>query len=484
MLKKAIALVLSTSLLLQNASIVYAADNIKLPDIGTAAASTLSIGQENEMGDYYMRLLRSSAPIANDPVLNQYINDLGKKLVSKSESVQTPFHFYVMKSNVLNAFAFFGGNVVIHSRLIMDTDNESQLASVMAHEISHVTQRHLARAMEAQNKNSPYVWAGALGSLLLTLANPEAGITGITATMASSAQSMISFTQSNEQEADRVGLRTLAKAGFDPYASSEFLQKLADESRFNSKPPEILMTHPLPNSRLSDIRNRSLQYSKKNIPSSLSYYLAKARIAILMGKNNTAQLLINDYRKLNSDRGKKALSYAIALNYYNNQDTARAKNELQPLLDNDPDNIWYIDLMTDIELDSNDSSTAITRLQTALKRSPDSTALQINLANAYIKAGKYQQAVSLLHRYTFDHNDDTNGWELLVTAYGGLKSRAQEMSATAELIALKGQFPDAIKLLTNAKVQAKGNQILISKIDARINQLKRLQKRYDVYSKK
>ena len=484
MLKKAIALVLSTSLLLQNSAIVYAADNIKLPDIGTAASSTLSIGQENEMGDYYMRLLRGSAPIANDPVLNQYINDLGKKLVSKSESVQTPFHFYVMKSNVLNAFAFFGGNVVIHSRLIMDTDNESQLASVMAHEIGHVTQRHLARAMEAQNKNSPYVWGGALGSLLLTLANPEAGMAAMTTTMASSTQSMISFTQSNEQEADRVGLRTLAKAGFDPYASSEFLQKLADESRFSSKPPEILMTHPLPNSRLSDIRNRSLQYSKKNMPSSLSYYLAKARIAIFMGNSNTAKLLINDYRKLNSDQGKKALSYAIALNYYNNQDTVRAKSELQPLLDNDPDNIWYIDLMTDIDLHNNDSSTAITRLQTALKRSPDSTALQINLANAYIKAGKYQQAVSLLHRYTFDHNDDTNGWELLVTAYGGLKSRAQEMSATAELIALKGGFPDAIQLLTNAKTQAKGNQTLISKIDARINKLKQLQKRYAVYSRK
>ena len=484
MLKKAIALVLSISLLLQNSAIVYAADNIKLPDIGTAASSTLSIGQENEMGDYYMRLLRGSAPIANDPVLNQYINDLGKKLVSKSESVQTPFHFYVMKSNVLNAFAFFGGNVVIHSRLIMDTDNESQLASVMAHEIGHVTQRHLARAMEAQNKNSPYVWGGALGSLLLTLANPEAGMAAMTTTMASSTQSMISFTQSNEQEADRVGLRTLTKAGFDPYASSEFLQKLADESRFSSKPPEILMTHPLPNSRLSDIRNRSLQYSKKNIPSSLSYYLAKARIAIFMGNSNTAKLLINDYRKLNSDQGKKALSYAIALNYYKNQDAVRAKSELQPLLDNDPDNIWYIDLMTDIDLHNNDSSTAITRLQTALKRSPDSTALQINLANAYIKAGKYQQAVSLLHRYTFDHNDDTNGWELLVTAYGGLKSRAQEMSATAELIALKGRFPDAIQLLTNAKTQAKGNQTLISKIDARINQLKQLQKRYAVYSRK
>ena len=483
MLKKAIALIVSTSLLLQNASIVYA-DNIKLPDMGTAAAATLSIGQEKEMGDYYMRLLRGSAPIINDPVLNQYINDLGKKLVSKSESVQTPFHFYVMRSNVLNAFAFFGGNVVVHSRLILDTDNESQLASVMAHEIGHVTQRHLARAMEAQNSNSPYVWGATLGSLLLTLANPEAGMAAMTTTMASSTQSMISFTQSNEQEADRVGLRTLTKAGFDPYASSEFLQKLADQSRFSSKPPEILMTHPLPNSRLSDIRNRSLQYSKKNVTPSLNYYLAKARIAILMSNKTNARLLIEDYRKLNNEQSKIAVIYANALVDYNNNNYPKAKQQLQPLLDNDPNNIWYIDLMTDIDLALNNSSAAISRLQSALKRSPDSSALQLNLANAYVKARNYQQAVSLLHRYTFDHNDDTNGWDLLITAYGGLKSRAQEMSARAESIALEGNFPDAIRLLTNAKTQAKGNQTLIAKIDARINQLKQLQKRYAVYSRR
>ncbi|OCF94947.1 M48 family metalloprotease [Gilliamella apicola] len=483
MLKKAIALIVSTSLLVQNASIVYA-DNIKLPDMGTAAAATLSIGQEKEMGDYYMRLLRGSAPIINDPVLNQYINDLGKKLVSKSDSVQTPFHFYVMRSNVLNAFAFFGGNVVVHSKLILDTDNESQLASVMAHEIGHVTQRHLARAMEAQNSNSPYVWGATLGSLLLTLANPEAGMAAMTTTMASSTQSMISFTQSNEQEADRVGLRTLTKAGFDPYASSEFLQKLADQSRFSSKPPEILMTHPLPNSRLSDIRNRSLQYSKKNVTPSLNYYLAKARIAILMSNKTNARLLIEDYRKLNNEQSKIAVIYANALVDYNNNNYPKAKQQLQPLLDNDPNNIWYIDLMTDIDLALNNSSAAITRLQSALKRSPDSSALQLNLANAYVKARNYQQAVSLLHRYTFDHNDDTNGWDLLITAYGGLKSRAQEMSARAESVALEGKFPDAIRLLTNAKTQAKGNQTLIAKIDARINQLKQLQKRYAVYSRR
>ncbi|WP_141673988.1 beta-barrel assembly-enhancing protease [Gilliamella sp. Occ3-1] len=483
MLKKTIELVLSTSLLLQSTSIVYA-DNINLPDIGTAAATTLSIGQEMEMGDYYMRMLRASAPIINDPVLNQYINDLGKKLVSKSESVKTPFHFYIMKSDVLNAFAFFGGNVVIHSKLILDTDNESQLASVMSHEIGHVTQRHLARAMENQNRNSPYVWGATLGSLLLTLANPEAGMAAMTSTMAGSAQNMISFTQSNEQEADRVGLRTLAKAGFDPYASSEFLQKLADQSRFSSKAPEILLTHPLPNSRLTDIRNRSLQYSKKNVSPSLNYYLAKARLAILMAKNkNTAKLLVEDYKKLNNEQSKTAIIYANALADNLSGNNQKAKQQLQPLLDSDPNNIWYIDLMTDIDLALNNSSTAITRLQAALKKSPNSSALQLNLTNSYIKNKNYQQAVSLLHRYTFDHNDDSNGWELLVTAYGGLHARAKEMSARAELIALEGQFQQSIQLLQNAKNQTKGDQTMISKIDARINQLKQLQKRYAAYKR-
>ncbi|MWP50313.1 MULTISPECIES: M48 family metalloprotease [unclassified Gilliamella] len=483
MLKKVIAFTLSTSLLLQSTPIVYA-DNINLPDIGTAAAATLSIGQEMEMGDYYMCMLRDSTPIINDPVLNQYINDLGKKLVAKSESVKTPFHFYIMKSDVLNAFAFFGGNVVIHSKLILDTDNESQLASVMAHEIGHVTQRHLARAMENQNRTSPYVWGATLGSILLTLANPEAGMAAMTSTMAGSAQNMISFTQSNEQEADRVGLRTLSKAGFDPYASSEFLQKLADQSRFSSKPPEILLTHPLPNSRITDIRNRSLQYSKKNITPSLNYYLAKARLAILINnKKNAGKLLIQDYKKLNNEQSNIAAIYGNALADSLSGNNQKAKQQLQPLLDNDPNNIWYIDLMTDIDLALNNSSAAITRLQAALKKAPDSSTLQLNLANAYIESKNYQQAVSLLHRYTFDHNDDINGWDLLVTAYGKIRSRAQEMSVQAEISALRGNFKQAITILQNAKNQTKGNQTMVSKIDARINQLQQQQKRYAAYAR-
>ncbi len=159
-----------------------------LPDMGTSAGSTLSIGQEMQTGDYYVRQLRGSAPLINDPLLTQYINSLGMRLVSHANSVKTPFHFFLINNDEINAFAFFGGNVVLHSALFRYFDNESQLASVMAHEISHVTQRHLARAMEDQQRSAPLTWVGALGSILLAMASPQAGMAALTGTLAGTRQ--------------------------------------------------------------------------------------------------------------------------------------------------------------------------------------------------------------------------------------------------------------------------------------------------------
>lgn len=481
MLKKCLAYLLSAALLLQTSNI-SANNDISLPDIGTAAVSTLSIGQEIEMGDYYVRMLRASAPVINDPVLNEYINALGGKLVAHADSVQTPFQFFIMRSDVMNAFAFFGGNVVVHSQLIMDTDTEGELASVLAHEIGHVTQRHLARAMEQSNRNSPYFWGATLGSLLLALANPEAGMAAISSTIAGSAQSSISFTQSNEQEADRVGLRTMANAGFDPHESTAFLQKLSDQTRFTSKVPEILLTHPLPDSRLTDVRNRANQYPKKNSVSSLDYYLAKARLAILIGNNkNTAELLMESYQKINNQQTIIATNYAGALAEHKIQNNVKAKEILQPLLTSYPNNVWFVDLMTDIDIELKNYDTAISRLEAAIKANPNNSALQLNLANVYVEKKDYQRAASLLHRYTHNFSNDINGWNLLISTYSGQRARAQEMTARAEILALNGQFPQAVTLLNSAKAQAKDNQILLARIDARIDQLQQLQNRYAAY---
>jgi beta-barrel assembly-enhancing protease len=459
------------------------AANVQLPDIGTAAVATLSVGQEIEMGDYYLRMLRADAPLSYDPLINQYINQLGHKLVEKADSVQTPFNFFVMRSRVINAFAFFGGNVVIHSRLILLTDNESQLASVMSHEISHVTQRHLARMMETQKNNSPYVWGAALGSILLALANPQAGMAAFTSTLAGSQQSAISFTQSNEQEADRVGMSILTKAGFDPYAFADFLQKLSDDSRFSTKPPEMLLTHPLPTNRLSDIRNRANQLKRSKVNSSLDYYLAKIRLAVFGKNQNTTQLILNSYRQINNPSTNIALAYGQALDAYNQHHYAQAEKILTPLLSSYPNNVWFIDLMTDLDLKTNHTARAITRLQQAIKNNPDSQVLQLNLANAYLENNDLSQAATLLHRYTHQNNNDINGWELLGTTYSKQRLRGEEMIARAEISALQGQFQQAIRLLTNAKSYLQNNKTLSARSNARITQLEQLQKRYAQYKR-
>ncbi|WP_342324060.1 beta-barrel assembly-enhancing protease [Kosakonia sp. BYX6] len=457
------------------------ADN--LPDMGTSAGSTLSIGQEMQMGDFYVRQLRGSAPLINDPLLVQYVNSLGMRLVAHAYSVKTPFHFYLVNNDEINAFAFFGGNVVLHSALFRYTDNESQLASVMAHEISHVTQRHLARAMEDQKSSAPLTWAGALGSILLAMANPQAGMAALTGTLAGTRQGMISFTQQNEQEADRIGIQVLQRAGFDPQAMPTFLEKLLDQSRYSSRPPEILLTHPLPESRLSDARNRANQMRPVVVQSSEEFYMAKARTLGMYnsGRNQLTDDQLDAWSKGNV-RQQRAAQYGRALLAMEAKKFGDAAKTLQPLLNAEPNNAWYLDLSTDIDLGQNKSADAIKRLNAAseIKTNP---VLQLNLANAYLEGGQPAQAVQILNRYTFTNKDDVNGWDLLAQAEGALGNRDQELAARAESQALVGRLDQAITLLSSASSQVKLGSLQQARYDARIDQLRQMQQRFRPYEK-
>ena len=171
-----ISLALATSL----TSNVFAANTDsnknKLPEIGSAGFSVLSIEKERQIGGEMMRQIRASQPILNDPVLTEYINDLGNRMVRNAKDVNYSFEFFVIRNEELNAFAFFGGHIAIHSGLITTASTESELASVVAHEISHVTQRHLARRLESQDKSQPIAMASMISSILLTLINPSMGI--------------------------------------------------------------------------------------------------------------------------------------------------------------------------------------------------------------------------------------------------------------------------------------------------------------------
>ncbi|WP_299998043.1 M48 family metallopeptidase [uncultured Cedecea sp.] len=482
-LKKKLITALMFASLAGNLPATAADFNDQLPDIGTTAGSTLSIGQEMQMGDYYVRQLRGSAPLINDPLLNQYINQLGTRLVSHAYSVKTPFQFYLINNDDINAFAFFGGNVVLHSALFRYADNESQLASVLAHEISHVTQRHLARAMEDQQRKAPLTWVGALGSILLAMASPQAGMAALSGTMAGTQQSMISFTQQNEQEADRIGLQVLQRAGFDPQAMPSFFEKLLDQSRYSTRPPEMLLTHPLPESRLSDARNRANQMRSVVVQSSENFYLAKARVLGMYntGRNQLSDDLLNSWSKGNI-REQNAAQYGKALLAMNDKKWDKARNLLKPLLTAQPTNPWFIDLATDIDIGQHKTAEAVNRLKNApgLKNNP---VLQINLANAYVENSQPAEAVTILNRYTFAHPNDPNGWDLLAHAQASLGHRDQELAARAELLAINGQLDQAITMLGGASRQVKLGSLQQARYDARIDQLRQLQQRFKPYTK-
>ncbi|MCE0494469.1 M48 family metalloprotease [Vibrio salinus] len=468
--KKLISLCISASVCLS--PLAYSKD-IDLPDIGTVASATLTIAQEEIYGDAYMRSMRASQPIIHDPVLSDYINAIGHRLVANSENVKTPFYFFLIRNRELNAFAFFGGHVAVHSGIFLHTRTESELASILAHEISHVTQRHLARSMEAEAKRTPATIAALAGSLLLAIAAPQAGVAALSATTAGTIQSKINYTRANEKEADRFGIATLAKAGFNPYAMPRFFGRLADEYRYASTPPAMLLTHPLPQSRITDSRQRANHYKHVKLAPSLQYQLARVRIiARYTGLEDDAALdWINRHDKENISTIHSAMEYGRALVYLDTKKFNKAKPIIKKLLTSAPLNLFYLDAASDLYIGLKKPMQSVSLLKTALQQSPDNNVIMVNYANALLEAKENNKAIKVLQRYTHDHPEDTIGWSLLSKADAKTGNQAEELASRAELHALKADWDQAIQLYSQASQLAKLGSLEQARYDARIDQL-------------
>ncbi|MCG9677879.1 M48 family metallopeptidase [Vibrio sp. Isolate24] len=449
------------------------ANTLDLPDIGTAASSTLTIDQELQYGDAYMRMLRNNQPIVNDPVLNEYIDSLGHQLVANANDVKTPFTFFMIRDRNINAFAFFGGYVALHTGLFLHAQSESELASVVAHEIAHVTQRHLARSMEEQARRSPATMAALAGSLLLAIAAPEAGIAAITATTAGNIQGQINYTRSNEKEADRFGIDTLAKAGYDVNAMPRFFSRLADEYRYASKPPPMLLTHPLPEDRITDSRARAQNYPARRVDPSLNYNLARARIVARYAgiSAKSAMDWFSRTEKKAPENLKVSFQYGRALVHLDNNELDEASEILQSLIKLQPDNNFYLDAMSDLYIAQEKASQAENMLQAALKDKPKNSVLTINYANVLMKQDKNEEAIRVLQRYTHDNPNDVNGWHLLSEANIHLGRSDEDLAARAEVLALKANWNKAIQYYTQASQLAELGSLKQARYDARIDQL-------------
>lgn len=447
----------------------------KLPELGTVASSSLTIEKEVRLGHAYMMQLRSQLPIINDPLVDEYINDIGLKLVAQAFDVKTQFNFFVVENNAINAFAFFGGNVGVHTGLILLTDNESELASVLGHEITHVTQRHLARSIEARARSNPATIAAVLGSIALALAGAgEAGIAGLQTSLALSQQLAINYTRSNEKEADRIGIELLAKGHFDPYSAPVFFAKMAKQYRYSTKMPPMLMSHPVTESRIAETRIRAQQYNRPNISENLNFHLVKARIGVRFNQQElrTKQAIAQNTKLTGSPVRYQAHQYTLALLAFEAKEYAKAEKIIDALRKGDPNNLYYIDTLSDIYLESNQVDKATKMLAHFSNLMPNNQVVALNYASALLKAERYDLAVEVIDDYLNTDRDNISAWGLKHQIHQNAKHSVERFIAKAELAALYGNYKGALNDMYKAHNLIKNDDITQARVEARIKQLR------------
>jgi predicted Zn-dependent protease len=353
----------------------------KLPDMGEAIDRDITTQEELIMGNGFMQALKRQAILIDNPLINHYIQSLGQRLASASGWQAYPFHFTVIKDDEINAFAAPGGYISIFSGLILRTENENELAGVMAHEMSHVTQRHIARMIVGKGSLDLTTLAAVAAALIIGAASGsrDAGMAAASVGMAGAMQQQINFTRENEYEADRIGIQIMADAQFDPSGMVSFFEKLArQESEGFYTHNELLRTHPVTTNRIAEATNRALMARPQKIINSPDYAYAKAALAAEL---NT-QPLIN-----NMSIGKFNLAVT---RYYDALVLARAGQPQQAaeilgeLYTKHPENLWIGVALADTQRQLKQDEAATQTLQKLLNYYPGHPILNLRLAQLWM----------------------------------------------------------------------------------------------------
>jgi predicted Zn-dependent protease len=369
----------------------------ELPDFGTPADTALSKSREAQIGRSVMLQLRNAGVVIDDPFLSEYVTELGSRLASHANDGRFNFNFFVVKDDRINAFALPGGYIGVNSGLILASETESELAGVLAHEISHVTQRHIARAAYDNQRTSIVSMAAMLAALVLGAASDAGGDAMQGAVMASqalAAQRQINFTRSNEHEADRIGIELLAGAGFDPHGMSSFFEKLGRRYGAASQHvPELLQTHPVTSDRVAEARDRARQMPAVTHTSSLTYALTKARLVALNAPTPEAAFAaFRDKADSNAPEDRYGLALAqMRMSLHDN-----AENIFRGLVRDYPHTMAFRVGQAEALAASGATDAALALYADAVKLFPRNVPLTISYAETLIAAGKPDMAHDLL----------------------------------------------------------------------------------------
>lgn len=449
-------------------------EELKLPNLGTTSTSLFSPEQEHQLGQAWLRSFRSQAPMLDDPLLQDYLQTLVYELITYSELQDRRVEVVIVDNQVLNAFAVPGGIIGVHSGLMVYAQSEDELATVLSHEIAHLSQRHFSRRVEHQKKQQPLTMAGLLaGLVLVATTGSSAGLAALSATQAAALESSLRFSRANEQEADRIGMQTMVEAGRDPHAAPNMYERMLATSRYSrgSQVPEFLRTHPLSESRIADTRNRARQYPRVMKEESLDFHLMRSRVRVHQAES--PQRAVEEFS--GSLRGKplsrEAEQYGLVLALTESGRSIEARENLAPLLSHRPEQLEYIIADAQIDMGIGEAQAAMRSLERELQLYPGNHALTMSYARALLLEEQPHIAEEVLLLQSRLRPEDPGLWYLLAEVQGLSGNILGVHRARAEYFILNGILDQAEKQLNYAMKLARNDYHTASLINQRLKDI-------------
>ncbi len=369
---------------------------VDLPRIGEPADTALSPAEETRIGSKVTAELYARDYILEDPEITEYMATLAWKLAAATEAEPPDLTVFVMKDSRINAFALPGGFLGVNAGTITSARNESELAGVVSHELAHITQRHIARTIEGTQTANIATWAAVLAAIIAASANPEVIVAALSLGQAANYQREVNFTRAHELEADRIGIRTMARAHFDPEAMATFFMRLEQQSRlYGNQVPEFLQTHPVNTTRISEARMRAAAMPQQKVKDPVEFGLMQARAQALITER-PSQAVEFFQGRLNGKAAAAEDRYGLALAYWRLGDYAKAQAALKPALDAYPRQPNLAMLNARIVMSQGNPGEAITLLATRLEQHPRYAPLILEYADTLITAGKPEDARQVL----------------------------------------------------------------------------------------
>ena len=451
---------------------------VNLPELGNSASNVLSNIEEREYAEGLIRQMRAYELLNEDPLISGFFSDMGYNLAARSDQPEAAFTFVVLDQPVVNAFAAPGGVIALYSGLILLADTQDEVAGVLSHEIAHITQLHMYRAFEKAKTMNILAMLAMLGLILASGGNGEVIQGAVMGSQAFAAQAQINFTRHNEVEADRVGIRTLSLAGYDPQGMADFFEKMGQTSRANGEgPPEFLRTHPVSVNRVAEAKSRIQNLPPVEADEGRQFYIVQARLRALL--ENDPQVAIkhfeNELGKPLTDARRNGNLYGLAIATQRNTDFEEAEAILSQLLEKEPSRLAFQLQMANLHRKRGHPQQAIDSLADLYHTFPGNQAIALEYGKALLDQRDPELAVTasrVLRQQLVNRKNDPALYALYARAANLAGDEIRSTEAIAESYYQRGGTEEAITQLESLERRSDLDYYQRARVSARLMELR------------